>query len=237
MNYQKIYTDIIERAKTRILYTYTEKHHIIPRCLGGLNTKTNIVKLTAKEHYLVHFLLIRIYPNNSKLVYAFWMMCNGSRPNRPKTNMAMYKIAKELLIEVNKGRPSPMKGKKHSEDAKSKMSLAKKGREDLIGKKHSLESRLKMSISCKGRKLSSETKEKISKSHMGKVISAQTRQKMSDNRSGINNYLAKLTWEKVALIREEYTTTKISQRKLAKKYNVTQANIQCILTNKTWKIT
>ena len=39
MNYQKIYNNLINRAITRT--GYVEKHHIMPRCLGGLNNKEN----------------------------------------------------------------------------------------------------------------------------------------------------------------------------------------------------
>ena len=51
MNYQKVYNQIIERAKTRQLKGYTEKHHIIPKCLGGNNDKENLVEF--KEEYSV----------------------------------------------------------------------------------------------------------------------------------------------------------------------------------------
>lgn len=34
-----------------------EKHHIIPRCFGGSNDKSNIVKLTTYEHILAHYYL------------------------------------------------------------------------------------------------------------------------------------------------------------------------------------
>ena len=61
MNYQRIYNQIIERAKTRQLEGYVEKHHIIPRCLGGLDDKENIVK------YLTHLLQnINDYIDNKK---------------------------------------------------------------------------------------------------------------------------------------------------------------------------
>ena len=60
MNYQRIYNQIIERAKTRQLNCYKEKHHIIPRCIGGKDIN-NIVELTAKEHFLCHRLLCEIY--------------------------------------------------------------------------------------------------------------------------------------------------------------------------------
>ena len=63
MNYNVIYFNIIERAKTRGLIKkslgyYTERHHIIPRCIGGNNNKENLVLLTAKEHFICHYLQI-----------------------------------------------------------------------------------------------------------------------------------------------------------------------------------
>lgn len=71
MNYIKIYNSIVNNAKLRNLSGYGENHHIIPRCLGGDNSKENIVKLTAKDHFIAHRLLIRIYPENHKITYAF----------------------------------------------------------------------------------------------------------------------------------------------------------------------
>jgi len=76
MDYSGIYIKLIERAKGRIVDGYTEKHHIIPRCMGGDNKSRNLVSLTPEEHYLCHLLLVRIYPNNHKLVYAANMMGN-----------------------------------------------------------------------------------------------------------------------------------------------------------------
>lgn len=79
MNYQLIYNQIIERGKTRIPKEdeYYEKHHITPKCLGGGNEKENLIKLTAREHFLCHWLLIYIYPENYELGYAFWFMCHA----------------------------------------------------------------------------------------------------------------------------------------------------------------
>ncbi len=44
--------------------------------MGGDDTIANIVLLTAKEHYIVHRLLTKIYPNNKKLLYAVWRLSN-----------------------------------------------------------------------------------------------------------------------------------------------------------------
>ena len=77
MNYLKIYNNIILQAKNRILSdnTYTETHHIIPKCLGGSNENNNLVILTLREHFICHELLVRIYPEENSLKVALWMIC------------------------------------------------------------------------------------------------------------------------------------------------------------------
>lgn len=83
MNYKKIYDSLIERGKSRILEEYTESHHIIPRCMGGDDSRDNLVDLTPEEHYLAHQLLVKIYPDNKRLAIAAAMMI----PNRPSNKM------------------------------------------------------------------------------------------------------------------------------------------------------
>ena len=79
MNYKRIYKQIVKRAKLRQLEGYKEKHHIKPKCLGGSDSKRNIVELTAKEHLLCHKLLVEIYPKNQKLLQSLWLMSIGKR--------------------------------------------------------------------------------------------------------------------------------------------------------------
>lgn len=79
MNYQKIYDQLVERARSEGRKKvkggiYYEHHHIIPKCLGGLDNKENLVLLTGREHFIAHKLLVEIYPNNHKLIHAVWMM-------------------------------------------------------------------------------------------------------------------------------------------------------------------
>ena len=79
MNYEKIYSQITERAKTRHLEGYKEKHHIVPKCMGGTDEKENIAELTAREHFLCHKLLVEMYPLNHKLIWALWLMAIGKK--------------------------------------------------------------------------------------------------------------------------------------------------------------
>ena len=82
MDYQKIYNRLIERAKTRVTSDYTEKHHIVPRCLGGSDDPSNLVCLTPEEHYLAHQILTKLYPSHKGLSKAAHMMCTGRPTNK-----------------------------------------------------------------------------------------------------------------------------------------------------------
>lgn len=75
MNYKKHYRLLIEKALERVSCNeYTEKHHILPICLGGPNEAGNLVILTAREHFVAHWLLHRAYPEHDGLAFAFAMM-------------------------------------------------------------------------------------------------------------------------------------------------------------------
>lgn len=91
MDYQAIYHHIIERAKHRIpdAQEYYEKHHILPRCLGGSDKKSNLVKLTAREHYIAHLCLVKMHPSNGALVKAAMMMCTNS-PTHCRSRNRIY---------------------------------------------------------------------------------------------------------------------------------------------------
>ena len=81
MNYCRIYDSLISRACNRTIVGYVERHHIIPKCIGGTDDADNIVSLTPEEHYLAHLLLIKIYPNVKGLLYAVKLM-SGQGSNK-----------------------------------------------------------------------------------------------------------------------------------------------------------
>ena len=101
MDYKKIHDNLIEKAKNRKLEGYVEKHHIIPKCMNGTNESNNLVELTAREHFLVHWLLHEMYPENSDLRYAFWSMCrNSDNQQRYKPSSRVYEYAKHKMLEI-----------------------------------------------------------------------------------------------------------------------------------------
>jgi hypothetical protein len=191
MNYQKIHDAIIERAKTRKLEDYKERHHIIPRCMGGTNTPENLVDLTAREHFIIHKLLCEIYPAETKLHYALWRMMHLQTKNHERSyniSNREYNIRKQIHKEYIKQLGLSNKGKKHSQETILKRAASLRGKKHStktiekykqrpqsikgvskptpwnIGKKHSIETKEKMSLAQKGKKLSEETKLKISES-------------------------------------------------------------------------
>ena len=124
MDYAKIYNSICVNAKQRYIEGYTEIHHIVPKCLGGNNSKENLVNLTAKEHFLCHKLLCEIYPENEKLLYAFWMMAIGknrlSRLEPYNVSSREYKRLKESYIKLKKDKPISSQHKNKISQSNSK---------------------------------------------------------------------------------------------------------------------
>lgn len=130
MNYSKHYALLIEHARQRCpLIGYVERHHVVPKCVGGSNEKENLVRLTPEEHYVAHQLLVKIYPGNKKLIFAAHAMANMSKH---RNNMREYSWLKKrratLLSEQYTGSNNPMygksgtmTGKKHTQEAKRKM--------------------------------------------------------------------------------------------------------------------
>lgn len=104
MNYSKIYNDIIENAKQKSYDDYTEKHHIIPRSLGGTDEPSNLVILSAREHFICHYLLTKIHKNNQsnfyKMVKAFIMMFCSSKKQLRYSPSRNYEILKKEFAKA-----------------------------------------------------------------------------------------------------------------------------------------
>ena len=79
MTYSAIYCALISKRLHQPLSKkdcYCEKHHIIPKSEGGTDTKDNIVNLTAREHFIAHRLLAKIY-GDWKMANALFLMVRG----------------------------------------------------------------------------------------------------------------------------------------------------------------
>ncbi len=116
MNYFRVYDQLMSRAGGRSISGYSESHHIIPRCLGGTDEAKNLVRLSAREHFIAHRLLTRMYPKNRGVWFAL---------------IAMGRIAQfksRIFASERKQAAEMRKGFRFSQEIRLKMSMAKKGK-------------------------------------------------------------------------------------------------------------
>jgi hypothetical protein len=205
--YTKWYYHIVEVARDRICDGYTENHHIIPKSLGGSNRKENIVSLTAKEHFICHWLLTKMV-TETKHKYQMWnafscmLYRNNDHQERYKINSRTFNSIKEQGAKIKsimwsgennpmygiRGESSPNFGKKQTPEHIEKL------RQSRIGRIRSEESKRKQSKSIKGRKQSQEWIDKRKRcgeanSMFGKKLSPETIAKRNATRKA--NLLAK----------------------------------------------
>jgi hypothetical protein len=166
------YLRLIEYAKLYPSEGRVEKHHIVPRSMGGNNKKDNLVALSLRLHFLAHWLLWKAY-KNAKMANAFWTMacCNGSKLNS-KTYVMVRNLAADAISKSRLGKTTSDKQKQIvsklmsdrvvSPETRQKISEAKRG------KKQSPEHAAKLAALRVGRKLSDETKLKMSLAKKGK---------------------------------------------------------------------
>lgn len=122
MDYQKIYDDFIadRRIKESTISGYTEKHHIIPRSLGGDNSKENLIKLSAQDHYFAHELLAKIHGGG--MWQALLLMSNRKTDSAKgaKSNRSMYELSRlefsRLASIRSTGENNNFFGKTHSKE-------------------------------------------------------------------------------------------------------------------------
>lgn len=107
MDYNWHYNRLIETRKDRKLddLEYYEIHHIQMKSMGGAHDESNLIRLTAREHFLAHWLLWRIH-RNRQTAYAFNTFCNffdgHNHSNRPKiTSSRGYKEAREAYAKIH----------------------------------------------------------------------------------------------------------------------------------------
>ena len=203
MNYQRIYDQIIENRKINKLEGYKENHHIIPRSLGGTNDTDNIVKLTAREHFICHVLPTKFTTGTDrhKMLYAANMMSQISRDYQSRY-IPKSKIYEMLKKEFGQMHSTRLAGKQLTVEHRNKISQSLKGRVSTpetiqkrvaknTGKKRTPEQKERMSLAQKGKNPTQYTVEqkidiskKISKALKGKPKSKEHKQKLSDYFTG-----------------------------------------------------
>lgn len=129
--YKTIYDNLIQKAKIRpIPHGYTETHHIIPKSLNGTNDISNLIILTAREHFICHLILCKITEgeNRHKMIYAAKMMLNMKREYQDRY-VPQSKIYEWLKTRDAKIKSESRKGKTyeemHGEEKSAKMRFNK----------------------------------------------------------------------------------------------------------------
>jgi 5-methylcytosine-specific restriction endonuclease McrA len=192
--YTRWYFNIVNQTRNLPKEIYTENHHIIPKSLGGNNSKSNLARLTAKEHYVCHLLLIKMIDDKlfkRKMQFALNSFRRTSKNNqeRIKLNSRQYEFIRK---QVSQARSEALKGNTYglgikrsplSADTKEKISLSNKGKTPwnkgitglFIGIPKSEETKQKMR-----KPKSKEHAENIRKANLGKRLSEETKRKISE---------------------------------------------------------
>jgi hypothetical protein len=189
MDYKKHYDLLITTRKNRKIIDgdYYERHHIIPKSMGGTNELSNLIYLTAREHFIAHWLLWRIY-ENKEMAFAFYAITHMGK-NHTITSSRVYEESKlarrQFIIENNK---KYHKGKKLSEQQIEKIRETSK---NLIRTEQHREN---ISKSLKNKPKTNQHKENISKSLKNYDWSNYhiRNSKISESNKGKNNGRSKI---------------------------------------------
>jgi hypothetical protein len=162
-------------------YFCAARDHILPKSLFPLwiKRKSNIVLLTAREHFFCHQLLDKIYPNSNMFI-GLWRLSNDNKHNylSSKEYERLKQRCSKFMSELHKGQPSKNKGKKLSEEHKQRLSNARKG------KKLSDIHKQKISDGLVGREFSEEHKARLREKAIGRVMGEDTCKKISESKKG-----------------------------------------------------
>jgi hypothetical protein len=221
MNYEHIYESLITKARARNLTKktadfYTEEHHIIPRCVGGDDSSSNLVVMTPEEHLLAHLLLCKIMPDNPKIIHAAAMM-TGNRPGKKAVNLKKHGWARRKHAAILSARVvsdetrEKLRSVFKNKPIEEQNQIRERSRKAQLGKRHSAETIEKLKADGRrGRRHSEETKRKISEAGMGRKHTEEAKQKMRKPKS--DEAKANISNGKLGHTVTEETKKKISEK-------------------------
>lgn len=121
MNYKLIYDQLMFRATQRILHQNFDRHHILPKSFGGSNDSSNIVKLTHREHYLAHLLLLKITTGKERSKMAFALFRFSPKGSSKYGNGRTYARARKSISSALSGKNNPFYGRILTEEHRRKI--------------------------------------------------------------------------------------------------------------------
>lgn len=132
--YTRWYYNIIDQAQLRSTAGYIEKHHIIPRSLGGDNSKDNIVALTAREHFVCHLLLTKMTSglSRNKMISAVFYLTGKGKASRNNVikHSRLYENLKKELAKITSEQHKGSKRPPRSDLTKQNLSISKLGKKN-----------------------------------------------------------------------------------------------------------
>lgn len=193
--YTKWYFNIINQARLKNRKTganYFERHHILPKAktlypqFASLKEYPwNGVLLTAREHFLCHYLLTKCLggPQRRSMIFGLKRLAHGKKQFTSRN----YELARKEFIKINKGESHPSFGKKLSDATRAKMSAS-------APKTKSAEHRRKIGEANSRRVWTEESRKKHSISSSKKILSAEHRANISKTTAGIKNPMHGTKW-------------------------------------------
>jgi hypothetical protein len=191
MNYKKVYDNIIQNRLNTPLSVgeYGENHHILPRSLGGSDKRENIVRLTAREHFICHALLAEMYERETfewhKMNHAFMAMKAANDAQKRYFNSRLYELKRKdfskVISKANGGENSPYYETIYIYNETSKET--RRIHKDSLIPKGWLQGRINV-FSAEGRQRLKDNNPKYWK---GKLFSDEHKQNMSTVKKGENN--------------------------------------------------
>jgi hypothetical protein len=181
--YAQWYHALMAKRRMTPVEGYGEWHHVVPRSLGGSNAKANLVRLSAREHFIAHRLLVRMTVGDARRRMSFALHATA--------RMGEHKITSRQAEVIREAHAAELRGRPRDAETKRKISEALRGREVPA------EVRAKMSATTRGRKKSAEwvaasaermrdpvrdakRRDAISAALTGRPRSEETRRKISD---------------------------------------------------------
>ena len=130
--YTKYYNELV-KSRNKLNRVYKpgcgfEKHHIIPKSLGGSNEKSNLVTLTPREHCVAHMLLIRMYSGAAKGKMCYALMCLFRMRNKHRESLTAREYER-MRVEHMKAIMAPESRALRSELTKKQWTPERKQRQ------------------------------------------------------------------------------------------------------------
>ncbi len=188
MNYQAAYDRLVQKRRSSPVIGYSEKHHVIPRCLGGTDDAANIVALTGREHFVAHVLLAKIH--GGKL----WMPVLRMKNRNGQEKYINSRLYEKARIEWARWSSENQRGSAHWAYGKPNPRKGQK-MEKTSGENHW----------SYGKPMPEQTKKKLLEANTGSKKSEETRKKMGEWQRGENNNMfgKKMSQEHKDMLRQK----------------------------------